>query len=143
MGRTAAAASIVLMLLMGCASARAAEKPPYDLVIRNGRIMDGTGQPAVAGDVAVREGRIAVIGKVPAGAGTTEIDAHGHAVCPGFIDVHTHVDSDIHTSPPADNFVRDGVTTIVTGNCGGSVGDVGKYFERIKKQGAGINIATL
>src|SRR5437879_1168443 len=96
---------------------------PYDLVIRNGRVIDGSGAPAVAADVGVRGGKIVSIGKVAGPAGV-EIDAKGMVVCPGFIDVHTHVDSDVHKSPACENFVRDGVTTIVTGNCGGSVTDV-------------------
>ena len=66
-------------------------------------------------------GKIALIGDVLPNSGATEIDAAGKAVAPGFIDVHTHVDGDIHKYPAAENFVRDGVTTIVSGNCGGSV----------------------
>jgi N-acyl-D-amino-acid deacylase len=118
-------------------------RPRFDLIIRNASIIDGSGKPAFAGDVAVRDGKIAAIGKIDAGSATDEIDAGGKTLAPGFIDVHTHVDSDIHKSPPAENFVRDGVTTIVTGNCGGSVGDVGTYLSRIAEHGAGVNIATL
>src|SRR3954469_24193888 len=120
-----------------------ASPPRYDLVIRNGSIIDGSGKPAFKADLAIKDGRIAVVGEVPAKSGEIEIDAGGKAVAPGFIDVHTHVDSDIHKSPAAENFVRDGVTCIVTGNCGGSVLDVKTYFARIRKDGAGINVATL
>src|SRR5687768_15201664 len=112
--------------------------PKYDLVIRNGRIVDGTGAPSFAGDVAVTGGRIAAVGIVPAGAGSSELDASGLIVSPGFIDVHTHVDRDIHRLPQAENFVRNGVTTIVAGNCGSSVDDVREYFGRIRKDGAAV-----
>src|SRR5690606_3989367 len=62
---------------------------------------------------------------------------------PGFIDVHTHADEDVHRHKAAENFVRDGVTTIVTGNCGGSVRDVGAYLARVDREGCGVNVATL
>ena len=89
----------------------------YDLVIRNGRIVDGTGAAAFAGDVAVRDGRIAALGRV-AGSGRREIDAAGKLVTPGWVDVHTHLDGQATWDPlltPASNH---GVTTVVMGNCG-------------------------
>lgn len=141
---------VLALLVCPAASARDAggppplpARPPYDLVIRNGRVMDGSGRPAFAADVAIKDGRIAAVGRVPAGQGASEIDATNSAVAPGFIDVHPHVDADVHKSPAAENFVRDGVTTVVTGNCGGSVGDVGDYLARVGKRGAGVNVATL
>jgi len=135
---------VALWMVLVTAGVQAADNPPaYDIVIRGGLIADGSGGRSYRADLAIKEGRIGAIGQVPAGAGRTEIDAAGRMVAPGFIDVHTHADGDIHTSPAAENFVRDGVTTIVTGNCGGSVQDVGNYFERIGKQGAGLNVATL
>lgn len=116
----------------------------YDLIIRNARLIDGSGSPSARGSLAIRDGRIILAGDVPAGAtAATVIDAGGKVCCPGFIDVHTHVDSDIFRSPPAENFVRDGVTTIVCGNCGGSVRDVAKYLQRVGEHGAGVNVATL
>lgn len=113
----------------------------YDLVIRNGQIVDGTGQPAFAGDIAVKNGRIALIGRVE-GSAKTEIDATGLVVAPGFIDVHTHAD-DLAKLPRAENFVRMGVTTVVVGNCGGSELDVGKFFREIDRTKASVNVATL
>src|SRR6201988_5363699 len=90
---------------------------PYDLVIRNGIIVDGTGKPPYAGDVAVRNGKIAAVGKID-GSGKQEIDATGKLVTPGFVDVHTHYDGQVtweHTLAPSSNH---GVTTVVMGNCG-------------------------
>ena len=142
---TKAFTAAVAASLLVCVGAWGQEpaKLQYDLVIRNGRVMDGSGQPAVRADVAIKGGRIVAIGAVAPGSAAEEIDAGGRAVAPGFIDVHTHVDGEIHTSPAAENFVRDGVTTIVCGNCGGSVKDVAAYFARIRERGAGVDVATL
>jgi N-acyl-D-amino-acid deacylase len=114
-----------------------------DLIIRNGRIIDGTGNPWFYGDVAVRDGRIIAVGDVGDLTPAHVIDASGRAVSPGFIDVHTHADADLHKLPLAENFVRDGVTTIVTGNCGYGVRDVAGYFNRLKQHGVALNVATL
>ena len=89
----------------------------YDLVIRGGSIVDGTGSAPVTGDVAVRDGKIAAVGGV-SGGGAEEIDANGRLVTPGFVDIHTHYDAqavwDSHLAPSAWH----GVTTVVMGNCG-------------------------
>lgn len=113
----------------------------YDLVIRGGRVLDGSGTPAISADVAIRNGRIVEVGKF-AGSGRTEIDAAGRVVAPGFIDVHTHSE-DITSLPVGENFIRMGVTTIVSGNCGGSKTDVAAYFEDITRTKVALNVATL
>lgn len=115
----------------------------YDLLIRNGRIIDGSGNPWFYGDLAIDSGKIVAVGDIPGATGRTEIDAKGLVVAPGFIDVHTHADEDLYKFPQAENFVRDGVTTIVTGNCGYGVKDVGEYFTRLKEKGVALNVATL
>jgi N-acyl-D-amino-acid deacylase len=89
-----------------------------DLVIANGRIVDGCGNPWYYGDVAVRGDRIAAIGAAGALRGRTVVDAGGRYVAPGFVDPHTHSDISILQYPRADSVVRQGVTTHVTGNCG-------------------------
>jgi N-acyl-D-amino-acid deacylase len=114
---------------------------PYDLVIRGGRVIDGSGRPAITADVAVRDGRIAAVGAV-SGRGCTEIDAAGKVVAPGFIDVHTHSE-DITELPFGENFLRMGVTTIVSGNCGSSKLDIAGYFDGIAKTQVAVNVATL
>lgn len=113
----------------------------YDLVIRGGRVVDGSGNPAFYADVGVKDGRVAQIGQIKQQA-DTEIDAKGMIVAPGFIDVHTHAD-EVVDIPRAENFLRMGVTTIVAGNCGGSALDVGKAFADIEEKRISIDFATL
>lgn len=130
------AATFLLLLLAAPLGAQ-----DFDLVIRNARLVDGTGAPAVAGDLAVKGDRIAAVGRV-VGRGRLEIDAAGRVLAPGFIDVHTHSE-DITSLPLAENFLRMGVTTIVTGNCGTSRVDVAEFFDSIRRTGVGVNVATL
>jgi N-acyl-D-amino-acid deacylase len=125
-----------LALFSGIAAAQ-----DYDLVIRGGRIVDGTGRAAYAGDVALKDGKIAAVGVV-AGKGREEIAAGGRVVAPGFIDVHTHAD-DIADLPVAENFLRMGVTTLIAGNCGSSTTDVGFWFSNMQRVGVAVNMATL
>lgn len=89
----------------------------YDLVIRGGNIADGSGEPIFAGDVAVKNGKIAAIGAFP-GQGEKEIEATGRLITPGFVDVHTHYDGQAAWSNTLDPSSGHGVTTIVMGNCG-------------------------
>src|SRR5574340_1594293 len=90
----------------------------FDLVIRNGSVIDGTGAlTSQCGDIGVRGDRIVAVGVVPEKGGV-EIDARGLAVAPGFIDVHTHDDWAVFTAPEMDFKIMQGVTTDVVGNCG-------------------------
>ena len=119
-----------------------APAPPFDLLITNARIVDGTGNPWFRADVAIKDGRIARIGRVPAAAATRTIDARGQILAPGFIDVHTHTES-IYNHPAAENFVRMGVTTLITGNCGTSTTNVAEFLDRIKEKPLAVNLSTL
>jgi N-acyl-D-amino-acid deacylase len=114
----------------------------YDLVIRNARVVDGSGNPWFRADVAVKDGRIAAVGRLAEAASGRSIDAQGRVLAPGFIDIHTHIEGVVEKVPTADNYVRDGVTTVVTGNCGGSARDLGAWFEKLEKLGVGLNVAS-
>jgi N-acyl-D-amino-acid deacylase len=114
-----------------------------DILIRNGKIIDGTGNSWYYADVAVKDGKIISIGKKLNVAATKTIDATGLIVAPGFIDVHTHLEGDEAKEPLAANFILDGVTTCVTGNCGSSERDIQKYLSWIDSLKLSINVATL
>jgi N-acyl-D-aspartate/D-glutamate deacylase len=90
---------------------------PHDLVIRNGDVIDGSGETAFRGDVAIDGDRISAVGQVPE-PGRHEIDASGHAVTPGFVDIHTHLDAQVAWDPYLTPISWHGVTTALIGNCG-------------------------
>ena len=115
----------------------------FDLLIRNARVVDGTGNPWFRADVAVRDGRIAEIGLLRGATAYREFDAQGRVVAPGFLDVHTHVEGAIERVPTTDNYILDGVTSIVTGNCGGSQLKIGGWLRGLEQKGIGINVASL
>ena len=89
----------------------------YDLVIKNGSVVDGSGNPQYRADVAVNDGKIAAIGRINEGAKQT-IDAEGHVVSPGFVDGHTHMDAQVFWDPIGSCSCYHGVTSVVMGNCG-------------------------
>jgi N-acyl-D-amino-acid deacylase len=114
----------------------------YDLVIINARIVDGAGNPWFRGSIGVRGGRIVKVGRIGPGQGARTIDARNQIVAPGFIDVHGHTEN-IHANPAAENFVRMGVTSIVTGNCGGSDLDIAKFLAKSTTTPITVNLASL
>lgn len=114
----------------------------FDLVITNARIIDGTGNPWFRGSIAVKDGKIARVGQFDPADAKQIIDAENQIVAPGFIDVHAHVEG-IYNNPSAENFVRMGVTSLVTGNCGGSATDVKAFLGRINENPLAVNLATL
>ncbi|MBI2799922.1 MAG: amidohydrolase family protein [Gammaproteobacteria bacterium] len=89
----------------------------YDLVIKNGMVVDGSGAPAYPADVGVANGKIATIGRI-SGQATRKIDAEGHVISPGFVDGHTHMDAQIFWDPMGSSSCYHGVTTVIMGNCG-------------------------
>jgi N-acyl-D-amino-acid deacylase len=136
----------------------------YDLIIRNGRIIDGTGSPWYSGDIAIRDGRIAAIGAVVGGTAETTIDAAGMVVAPGFIDMLGQSELSILVDPRLPSKIFQGITTEVTGE-GGSIAPINEaliaadrpgyeryrimpdwrtlaeYFARLERQKIGINVA--
>ncbi|HNR73710.1 MAG TPA: D-aminoacylase [Cyclobacteriaceae bacterium] len=131
---------VTLCLLFSCGFANA---QLYDLVIRNGKVIDGSGNPWFYADVAIQNGKVVRIGKLSSAQAKRVIDATGLIVAPGFIDVHAHIEGGESTTPTADNFIHDGVTSVVTGNCGGSNLNIADYFTRLDSIKTSINIATL
>src|SRR5207245_5112342 len=142
---------------------------PFDIVIRGGRVVDGTGSPWRLEDVGIRKGKIAKLGRVGRVESANSINASGKYVAPGFIDIHTHSDIGILIEPTAECAVRQGVTTHVIGNCGDSPAPIseeyrelavrrfeyyaparnwnwstyGEYLDFMTAHGVGINIAGL
>ncbi len=116
-----------------------------DVILKGGTLIDGTGAPGRRGDLAVRRDRIVAIGSFEVEPGAKVIDASTLIVAPGFIDLHTHSDPEISrpTTRLNGNYLTQGVTTIVTGNCGGGVLDVAKYLAAIDAHGAGSNVIHL
>lgn len=120
-----------------------AQQPNCDILIRNGKIIDGTGNNWFYGDIAVKDGKIIGMARQLNFSSAKTIDATGLIVAPGFIDVHTHLEDDESKDPMAQSFIYDGVTTCVTGNCGSSNTDIGKYLRWVDSLKLSINIASL
>ncbi len=128
------------LLFVVAAGAFAAD---FDVIIRSAKVVDGTGNPWFRADVGVKDGRIAAIGRLTTKTADREIEAQGRVLAPGFIDVHTHIEGGIDKVPRADNYLLDGVTTLVTGNCGGSMLDLAGWFKQLEQTGIGANVASL
>lgn len=139
-----------------------ADRLPYDLVIRGGRVVDGTGNSWFYGDVGVKGDRIVTVGPIPAGQAVTEIDATGLVVAPGFVDIHSHSDDLLLEDGHAQSKIRQGVTTEILGE-GDSAGPskgllqprkvkargrelswttLGGYFEAVESLGSSVNVAS-
>ena len=139
---------IVLLLL---AVYPACAQQSFDLLIRNGTIIDGSGGPERSADLGIRDGKIAAIGDLADGSADRTLDAAGLVVAPGFIDIHNHSDDTLIQEPECHSMVRQGVTTMVLGE-GGSAGPVkpgvkpwtslGGYFDYVEKQGVATNICS-
>src|ERR1043165_3580096 len=90
---------------------------PYDLLIKNGTVIDGSGMPRVRADVGIVNGKIAAIGRIRESAKEV-LDAEGHVVSPGFVDAHTHMDAQVFWDPLGTSSCYQGITSVVMGNCG-------------------------
>lgn len=165
MNHRAWGALICAGIIAAATAGTGAAQPDYDLIIRNGRIIDGTGSPWYAGDVAVRGRRIAAIGRLEHASARKTIDAHGEIVAPGFIDMLGQSELNILVAPSLPSKIYQGITTEITGE-GDSVAPLNDhiiagnqityrnlkiqptwrtldgYFARLQKQGIGINLGT-
>jgi N-acyl-D-amino-acid deacylase len=134
--------TVSFLLLFFIASGSFAQQH-FDLILKNGKIIDGAGNPWFYGDVGIINDKIINIGNLSGLKADRVIDASGLIIAPGFIDVHTHIEGDEKKTPTADNFIYDGVTTVITGNCGSSNLDINKYFEFLDSLKLSINVGTL
>jgi dihydroorotase/N-acyl-D-amino-acid deacylase len=124
------------------AGASLAQAPKYDLLIRGGRVVDGAGNPWVYGDIGIRGDSIVAIGRLAPDSARRVIDATGRVVAPGFIDIHTHARGGIFNDPMAQNYIRQGVTTLMEGNDGGSPIPLAPFFEKLHAAGIGVNFGS-
>ncbi len=143
---------LTLTFILWFALCAQAAEPAYDLVIRHGKIVDGTGNPWFFGDVAIKGDKIAAVSRAIEGTGKREIDAKGLVVAPGFIDMHSHSDYVLLEDGHAQSKIRQGVTTEVIGE-GNSVAPrkasksskwstIGGYLDIVDKSGVSLNVAT-
>lgn len=133
-------------------AALAAQSPqPFDLVIQNGQLVDGSGSPARRADIGIRGSKIAAIGDLKNAKSKHSIDAQNHVVAPGFIDMHNHSDETLIDDPRCESAVRQGITTMILGE-GNSAGPIapgirewstmGEYFAFVEKKKVATNIAS-
>ena len=125
------------------AAAVCAQNARYDVVISNGRIFDGTGNPWFYGDVAIVGDSIAALGHLPPHTATLTLDAKGLAISPGFIDTHSHSRRGIFEVPTAENAIRQGVTTLMEGPDGGSPIPVKQLLDRLAATPISVNMGTM
>jgi N-acyl-D-amino-acid deacylase len=155
MVRTLRLGLIVLAIAGGAGLALVgARQPVYDLLIRGGRIVDGTGNPWFAGDVGIRADRIVAIGHLAGATATRELDARGLVVAPGFIDLHTHSDVPLLNDGNAESKVRQGVTLDVLGestsvaprdglpSAKGAWTDFTGYWQALRRKGISMNVIS-
>jgi N-acyl-D-amino-acid deacylase len=133
----------IALLAMIAPAASAQGAAVYDLVLRNGRIVDGTGSPWYRADVAIRGDRIAAIGPQLTGTARREVDVRGAVVAPGFVDVHSHGGSGIFDVPTADNYVRQGVTTLIAGPDGSSALPLGPWLDTLAALPRTVNMGSM
>jgi len=99
----------------------------YDILIKDSRIIDGTGRPAFKGSIGIEDEKITIVGSIQ-GDATREIDGSGLVVCPGFIDMHNHGDLTVLQYPLAENYLMQGITSFVGGNCGASMAPIKEFM---------------
>jgi N-acyl-D-amino-acid deacylase len=119
------------------------QQAPYDLILRNGRVVDGSGSPWFRADVGIRDGVIAAIAPRITGTARREIDVAGQVIAPGFIDVHSHGGGGIFNVPTADNYIRQGVTTLIAGPDGSSALPLRRWFDSLAAVPKTVNMGSM
>jgi dihydroorotase/N-acyl-D-amino-acid deacylase len=138
-----ASSALLAAAVLAAVPLAASAQAPYDLVLRNGRVVDGTGSPWYRSDVAIRDGLIAAIGPSLAGPAHREIDVAGQVIAPGFVDVHSHGSGGLFEVPTADNYIRQGVTTMIAGPDGSSPLPLGAWFDSVEELPTTINVGSM
>jgi N-acyl-D-amino-acid deacylase len=131
--------TLILLSALGPGAEPAVEA---DVVVRNATLIDGGGKPGVKGDLAIKGDRIVAVGAFAVAGKAREIDGKGLIIAPGFVDLHTHSDESLTQAATKANrcYLVQGVTTVVTGNCGFGPTDVAAYFAKLEKGGVGSNV---
>ena len=133
---------VATLLILALTAIPTAQIQPYDLLLRNGRIVDGTGSPWYRGDIAIRGDTIARIAPTITEPAARIIDLGGQVLAPGFIDIHTHARRGIFDVPTADNYIRQGVTTVMEGPDGSSPVPLAPFLARLDALPKSINIGS-
>jgi len=116
----------------------------FDILIKNGTVIDGTGDQGYLANVGIKDGKIEAIGELANATAAQEIDASNMVVCPGFIDAHTHCHNNVNDDiMHEDNLVRQGITTVVSGNCGSSGWPFAEHLDKVDRLGMKQNYAML
>jgi dihydroorotase/N-acyl-D-amino-acid deacylase len=131
------------MLLAGLPPRLSAQDPAYDLILRNGRVVDGTGSPWYHADVAVVGGFIVRVAPSLQGTARREIDVADQVIAPGFVDVHSHGGGGIFEVPTAENYVRQGVTTLIAGPDGSSALPIGRWLDSLGALPRSVHMGTM
>ena len=133
---------IAMILVLAMVRRPAAQSTPYDLLLRNGLIVDGSGNPWYRADIAIRGDTIALISPSITSPASRVIDVGGQVIAPGFIDIHTHARRGIFEVPTADNYVRQGVTTLIEGPDGGSPVPLAPFLARLEALPKSVNVGS-
>ncbi len=142
MKRMLAGLPLLFVVALAAGGAPALDPPRYDVILRGGRVVDGTGSPWVRADVAIRGDTIAAVAAGIDAPAALVIDATGMVVSPGFIDIHTHARRGIFSVPTADNYTRQGVTTIYEGPDGSSPLPIKSFLDRVAATRISPNVGT-
>jgi dihydroorotase/N-acyl-D-amino-acid deacylase len=133
---------LVLAGALAATAGASRDQPTYDVLIRGGHVVDGTGTRPILADIGIAGDRIADVGSLPGAKGAIEMDATGLTVAPGFIDIHAHVLRALQSGDPVEHFLRDGVTTVIDGNDGVSIWPIDETMTALARARLSMNVGT-